>query len=428
MIDPNLIRRELDDTARRLAVRGFELDVKRLRALEEERKAVQVRTQELQNERNVRSKAIGKAKAAGEDIQPLVTEVSRLGQALKESETRLNQIQAALNDILLGIPNLTHESVPVGQSEEDNREERRVGEPPRFDFEIKDHVDLGEGLGYMDFELAGKLAGSRFVTFSGPIAKLHRALARFMLDLHVEEHGYTEVYVPFLVNPETLTGTGQLPKFGDDLFHIENADFYLIPTAEVPVTNIVRDRIVEASELPLKFVCHTPCFRSEAGSYGKDTRGMLRQHQFEKVELVHIVRPEDSYDALEELTGHAEEVLKRLELPYRVVTLCTGDIGFGAAKTYDIEVWMPAQDRYREISSCSNCEDFQARRMKARWRNPASGKPELVHTLNGSGLAVGRTLIALMENFQQADGSIRIPDALKAYMDGAELIGPDRKN
>ncbi|MDX1529025.1 MAG: serine--tRNA ligase, partial [Gammaproteobacteria bacterium] len=386
MIDPNLLRKDLDATAKRLATRGFKLDVSRLRALEEERKAVQVRTQELQNERNVRSKAIGKAKASGEDIQPLVKEVSRLGDALKESESRLNQIQAALNDILLGIPNLTHESVPVGNSEEDNREERRVGTPAKLDFEIKDHVDLGAGLGFMDFELAGKLAGSRFVTFSGPIAKLHRALARFMLDLHVNEHGYTEIYVPFLVNPETLTGTGQLPKFGEDLFHIENADFYLIPTAEVPVTNVVRDRIVEAAELPLKFVCHTPCFRSEAGSYGKDTRGMLRQHQFEKVELVHIVRPQDSYDALEELTTNAEEVLKRLELPYRVVTLCTGDIGFGAAKTYDIEVWMPGQDRYREISSCSNCEDFQARRMMARWRNPDSGKPELVHTLNGSGL------------------------------------------
>ncbi|HSS66790.1 MAG TPA: serine--tRNA ligase [Gammaproteobacteria bacterium] len=428
MIDPNLLRKEPDETARRLSARGFELDVKRLRALEEERKAVQVRTQELQNERNVRSRAIGKAKAAGEDIEPLVKEVSRLGDALKESEGRLSRIQAALNDILLGIPNLTHESVPVGNSEEDNREERRVGEPPKFDFQVRDHVDLGAGLGHMDFELAGKLAGSRFVTFSGPVAKLHRALARFMLDLHVDQHGYTEVYVPFLVNAETLIGTGQLPKFGEDLFHIENADLYLIPTAEVPVTNIVRDRIVEAGELPLKFVSHTPCFRSEAGSYGKDTRGMLRQHQFEKVELVHIVRPHDSYDALEELTANAEEVLKRLDLPYRVVTLCTADIGFGAAKTYDIEVWMPAQDRYREISSCSNCEDFQARRMKARWRNPESGKPELVHTLNGSGLAVGRTLIALMENYQQADGSIRIPGALKDYMDGVELIAADGKS
>ncbi len=428
MIDPNTLRKDLKATALRLAARGYKLDVPRLSALEEERKAVQVRTQELQNERNVRSKAIGKAKAAGQDIEPLLKEVSRLGDALKESDSRLNQIQAALNDILLGIPNLTHESVPQGKSEEDNREERRVGKPPRFDFEVKDHVDLGVGSSHMDFELAGKLAGSRFVTFSGPIAKLHRALARFMLDLHVNEHGYTEVYVPFLVNSETLTGTGQLPKFGEDLFHLENTDFYLIPTAEVPVTNIVRDRIVEASELPLKYVSHTPCFRSEAGSYGKDTRGMLRQHQFEKVELVQIVRPQESYDALEALTGHAEEVLKRLELPYRVVTLCTGDIGFGAAKTYDIEVWMPAQDRYREISSCSNCEDFQARRMKARWRNPESGKPELVHTLNGSGLAVGRTLIALMENYQQADGSILIPDALKGYMDGAELIGPDKKN
>lgn len=424
MIDPTLLRKDLDGTARRLATRGYRLDTERVRTLEQERKQVQVRTQALQNERNVRSKAIGKAKAAGESIDPLVAEVSRLGDELKASAARLEEIQTALDDILLDIPNLTHASVPAGDSEEDNRQERHHGEPPRFDFEIRDHVDLGAGLGQMDFELSGRLAGSRFVTLSGPIAKLHRALARFMLDLHVDEHGYTEVYVPFLVNPETLTGTGQLPKFGDDLFHVEAQDLYLIPTAEVPLTNLVRDRIIDAGELPLRFVSHTPCFRSEAGSYGKDTRGMLRQHQFEKVELVHIVRPEDSYDALEELTANAETVLKKLELPYRVMTLCTGDMGFGAAKTYDIEVWMPAQGRYREISSCSNCEDFQARRMKARWRNPGTGKPELVHTLNGSGLAVGRTLIALMENFQQQDGSIRIPDALQGYLDGVTRIGP----
>jgi seryl-tRNA synthetase len=422
MIDPNLFRKDIEETARQLSRRGFDLDVARVSGLEEERKQVQVRTQELQNERNVRSKAIGKAKAAGDAIEPLVKEVSRLGEELKTSEARLQDIQSQLNEIFFGIPNLAHDSVPQGNSEADNREERRWGEPPGFDFEPRDHADLGPALGYMDFERAGKLAGSRFVTMSGPLAKLHRVLTRFMIELHTGEHGYTEVYVPYLVNAETLTGTGQLPKFGEDLFHVEANDLYLIPTAEVPVTNLAADRIIDADELPLKFVCHTPCFRSEAGSYGKDARGMLRQHQFEKVELVHVVRPDASYEALEELTGHAETVLKRLELPYRLVTLCTGDMGFGAAKTYDIEVWMPAQYRYREISSCSNCEDFQARRMKARWRNPDTGKPELVHTLNGSALAVGRTLIALMENFQQADGSIAIPDALRGHMDGAERI------
>jgi len=422
MIDPNLLRKNIEETARQLSRRGFDLDVARVAGLEEERKQVQVRTQELQNERNVRSKAIGKAKAAGEAIDPLIEEVSRLGEELKASEARLEDIQWLLNEILFGIPNLAHDSVPQGDSEADNREERRWGEPPGFDFEPKDHADLGPALGYMDFERAGKLAGSRFVIMSGPLAKLHRVLTRFMIELHTSEHGYTEVYVPYLVNAETLTGTGQLPKFGEDLFHIEAEGLYLIPTAEVPVTNMAADRIIDADELPLKFVCHTPCFRSEAGSYGKDARGMLRQHQFEKVELVQVTRPDASYDALEELTGHAETVLKQLELPYRLVTLCTGDMGFGAAKTYDIEVWMPAQNRYREISSCSNCEDFQARRMKARWRNPDTGKPELVHTLNGSALAVGRTLIALMENFQQADGSIAIPDALRGYMDGAERV------
>jgi seryl-tRNA synthetase len=422
MIDPNLLRKDIEETARQLSRRGFDLDVVRVSGLEDERKQVQVRTQELQNERNVRSKAIGKAKAAGEAIEALVEEVSRLGEELKTSEARLEEIQSLLNEILFGIPNLAHDSVPQGDSEADNREERRWGEPPGFDFEPQDHADLGPALGYMDFERAGKLAGSRFVTMSGPLAKLHRVLTRFMIELHTSEHGYTEVYVPYLVNAQTLTGTGQLPKFGEDLFHIEAEDLYLIPTAEVPVTNLAADRIIDADELPLKFVCHTPCFRSEAGSYGKDARGMLRQHQFEKVELVQVVRPDASYDALEELTGHAETVLKQLELPYRLVTLCTGDMGFGAAKTYDIEVWMPAQNRYREISSCSNCEDFQARRMKARWRNPSTGKPELVHTLNGSALAVGRTLIAIMENFQQADGSIAIPDALRGHMGGEERI------
>jgi seryl-tRNA synthetase len=424
MIDPQLLRRDLEGTAARLAGRGFRLDTAAYSALETERKAVQTRTQELQSERNARSKAIGKAKAAGEDIGPLLAEVGRLGDDLKASEQRLREIQEALDDIAMGIPNLPHESVPVGRDEDDNREERRRGELPVMDFEPKDHVDLGAALGGMDFESAALLAGSRFVTLSGPVARLHRALAQFMLDLHTVEHGYQETIVPLLVNADTLTGTGQLPKFGEDLFQVAEQGYYLIPTAEVPLTNLVRGRILDAEALPLKLVGHTPCFRSEAGSHGKDVRGMLRQHQFEKVELVHVVRPDDSYRALEELTEHAETVLQRLELPYRVVTLCTGDMGFGAAKTYDIEVWLPGQQRYREISSCSNCEDFQARRMLARFRNPDSGKPELVHTLNGSGLAVGRTLIALLENHQQEDGSIRLPPALRPYLGGADRLGP----
>ena len=344
-----------------------------------------------------------------------------LGDELKASEARLADIQAELEGFMYGVPNLVHDSVPEGLSEDDNREERRVGEPPVFDFEPKDHVDLGARLG-MDFEQGGKLAGSRFVTLAGPLARLHRALAQFMLDLHITEHGYTEAYVPYLVNAAALTGTGQLPKFGDDLFQVPEQGLYLIPTAEVPLTNFAANRILEADALPLQLCAHTPCFRSEAGSYGRDVRGMLRQHQFDKVELVHVVEPDKSYDALEALTGHAEIILQRLELPYRVVTLSTGDIGFGAAKTYDIEVWLPGQQTYREISSCSNCEDFQARRMKARWRNPATGKPELVHTLNGSALAVGRTLIAVLENGQQADGRVRVPDALKAYMGGLEVL------
>jgi len=422
MLDPMLFRRELEDTARRLAARGFELDTARFAALEAERKQVQVRTEELRGERNTRSKSIGRAKAAGEDIEPLLAEVGRLGDELKASEARLGEIQGELDSVLMSTPNLAHETVPVGASEDDNREERRWGEPPALDFEPRDHVDLGEALGGIDFELAGRLSGSRFTSLSGPLARLHRALIQFMLDVHTLEHGYREVYVPYLVNSATLTGTGQLPKFGEDLFHVDGHDLYLIPTAEVPLTNIAAGKILDAGGLPLRFACHSPCFRSEAGSYGKDTRGMLRQHQFEKVELVHVVHPERSYEALEELVGHAETVLQRLGLPYRVVTLCTGDIGAGAAKTYDIEVWLPGQQRYREISSCSNCEAFQARRMKARYRNPDTGKPELVHTLNGSGVAAGRALIAVMENFQTADGRVRVPEVLLPYMAGTEVI------
>ena len=422
MLDPNVLRKDLAGTAARLRLQGFELDVVRVEQLEGQRKEVQGRTQTLQNERNVRSKEIGQAKAKGEDIAPLLAQVSDMGDELKTCEASLNQIRADLDAILMAVPNLTHESVPEGSSEDDNREERRWGEPTKFNFEPKDHVDIGEGLGQIDFDLASKLTGSRFVTLKGPLVKLQRALAHFMIDLHCDEHGYTEVYVPFMVNAQTLTGTGQLPKFEEDLFKVGDQGYYLIPTAEVPVTNIGRDRIFEADELPSRFVCHTPCFRSEAGSYGRDTRGMLRQHQFEKVELVQLVEPHRSYEALEQLTGHAETVLQRLELPYRVITLCAGDIGFGAAKTYDLEVWLPGQDTYREISSCSNCEDFQARRMKARWRNPDTGKPELLHTLNGSGVATGRALIAVIENYQTEDGHIRVPTVLQPYMGGKTLI------
>ena len=405
-----------------MAARGVELDTDRIASLEAERRAVQERTQALQNERNTGSKAIGRAKSRGEDVEPLLADVARLGDELKSVEGRLSELQAELERIALEVPNLTHVSVPEGRNEDDNREERRVGEPPRFDFEPKDHTDLGTDLGEIDFELAARLSGSRFVTLNGTLARLHRALIQFMLDVHTREHGYREIYIPYLVSPEVLQGTGQLPKFAGDLFRIDGHDLYLIPTAEVPVTNVARDRIVEADELPMRFVCHSPCFRSEAGSYGKDTRGMLRQHQFEKVELVHIVRPDASYEALETLTAHAETILQRLGLAYRVVTLCTGDIGFAAAKTYDIEVWLPGQQRYREISSCSNCEAFQARRMRARWRNPETGRPEPVHTLNGSGVAIGRALIAVMECYQQADGSIRVPPALVPYMGGTTVI------
>jgi seryl-tRNA synthetase len=425
MLDPRLLRNELETTAAQLARRGVVLDQEKIAQLENRRKELQVAAQELQSERNSRSKSIGKAKAAGEDIQPLLAQVSDLGEKLKAAEEELGAVQQELQSIVLGIPNIPAADVPEGTDEADNREERRWGEPPKFDFEPKDHVDLGTGLGMMDFETAAKVTGSRFTVMSGPLARLQRALTQFMLNTHTKEHGYTETYVPFIVNAESLQGTGQLPKFEEDLFKLcVDSDYYLIPTAEVPITNIVRDTIIEADYMPRKYVAHTPCFRSEAGSYGKDTRGMIRQHQFEKVELVQVVRPEESEQALEQLTGHAEIILQKLELPYRVVTLCSGDLGFSATKTYDLEVWLPAQDTYREISSCSNFGDFQARRLQARWRNPESGKPELVHTLNGSGLAVGRTLVALMENYQQADGSIRIPKVLQHYMAGVEVITP----
>ncbi len=422
MLDPQLLRTHLDEVVEALRKRGLEFDRETFERLEEQRKRLQVQTQELQQRRNERSKAIGQAKARGEDIQPLLEEVAGLGEQLKASEEALAGVQAQLQEILLFTPNLPHESVPPGADEEDNVEVRRWGEPPAFDFEPRDHVDLGEGLGMMDFELAARIARSRFVTMNGPLARMHRALIQLMLDTHTTEHGYSETYVPYLVNSKAMTGTGQLPKFAEDLFRVEGFDLWLIPTAEVPVTNLAADSILEADDLPRRMVCHTPCFRSEAGSYGKDVRGMIRQHQFEKVELVQLRRPEESWAALEELTGHAETILKKLELPYRVVTLCGGDLGFSSAKTYDIEVWLPGQGRYREISSCSNFLDFQARRMKARWRNPETGRPEYLHTLNGSGLAVGRALIAVMENYQQADGSIRVPEALRPYMGGVEEI------
>ena len=420
MLDPNRFRRELDATATALARRYFDLDVDAIRSLETDRRDLQTRVESLRNERNIRSRAIGKAKAAGEDVQPLLADISRLGEELEAAEKGLGQVRGRLDAIALEVPNLPHPSVPSGRTEAENIEVRQWGTLPGFDFEPRDHVELGaEG---MDFETAARLSGSRFVTLFGPIARLHRALTQFMLDLHTREHGYTEVYTPYLVHPRTLQGTGQLPKFEQDLFGVAGHDLRLIPTAEVPLTNIVRERILDADELPMKFVAHTPCFRSEAGSHGRDTRGMLRQHQFDKVELVHVVRPEDSYDALEELTAHAETVLRRLELPYRVVVLSTGDMGFAAAKTYDLEVWLPGQQRYREISSCSNCECFQARRMRARWRVPEGKGTAPVHTLNGSGLAVGRTLIAVLENFQDASGRVRIPDALRPFMDGTESL------
>jgi len=423
MLDPSLLKNDIDNTAEALVSRGYNLDVDAFKALEGRRKEQQTLTESLQAMRNARSKEIGRAKAEGEDIQPLLEEVAGLSDKIKQAEAALNQILVELEDLQSAIPNIPHESVPLGKSEDDNLEIRRWGEPKPYPFKPKDHVDLGQKLGLIDFDLGAKLTGSRFVVMKGAVAQLHRALIQFMLDLHTDDHGYTEVNVPYLVNSESLYGTGQLPKFEIDLFAV-NSDpqYYLIPTAEVPVTNFVRNTIVDESDLPLQMVAHTPCFRSEAGSYGKDTRGMIRQHQFEKVELVQIVKPENSYDALERLTGHAEKVLQLLELPYRVVVLCTGDMGFGAAKTYDIEVWLPGQERYREISSCSNLEAFQARRMAARWRNPESGKPELVHTLNGSALAVGRTLVAVVENYQQEDGTITIPDVLRKYMGNKKII------
>ena len=424
MLDIQLLRSDLENVANRLASRGFALDAATFQALEMERKTIQTRTQELQAKRNATSKQIGQAKSKGEDVSAIMAEVANLGDELKAAEVSLEVIQARMNEILLTIPNLPHETTPAGKSENDNVEVRRVGTPRSFDFPVRDHVDVGEGLGQLDFGTAAKISGARFSVMRGQLARLHRALAQFMLDAHTQEHGYTEVYVPYLVNADSMRGTGQLPKFEADLFAVqknETEKLYLIPTAEVPVTNMVRDEIVALESLPLKFVSHTPCFRSEAGSYGRDTRGMIRQHQFDKVELVQIVHPAKSYEALEELTGHAETILKKLALPYRVMALCGGDMGFSAAKTYDLEVWLPAQDAYREISSCSNFEAFQARRMQARYRNE-KGKPELVHTINGSGLAVGRTLVAILENYQRADGGVDIPAALQAYMGGQTII------
>ena len=426
MLDSKLVRTQLTEIAERLATRGFALDVARFEALESQRKSVQVRTEQLQAERNSRSKSIGQAKARGEDIAPLLAEVDQMGSDLEAGKRELDAIQNELDNLLLNIPNLPHESVPVGADEDDNVEVARWGTPRSFDFEIKDHVALGEQHGWLDFETAAKLSGARFALLRGPIARLHRALAQFMINLHTGEHGYEEAYTPYLVQAPALQGTGQLPKFEEDLFKIQRedqADLYLIPTAEVSLTNIVAGEILDAKQLPLKFVAHTPCFRSEAGASGRDTRGMIRQHQFDKVEMVQIVEPSKSFEALEGMTANAERVLQLLELPYRKLALCTGDMGFSAVKTYDLEVWVPSQDKYREISSCSNCGDFQARRMQARYRNPETGKPELLHTLNGSGLAVGRTLVAVLENYQQADGSIRVPEVLKPYMGGIEVIG-----
>jgi seryl-tRNA synthetase len=425
MLDPQLLRGALADTVARLkATRGFDFDAGAWEALETERKALQGRTQELQNLRNTRSKAIGQAKARGEDVSALMSEVAGLGDELKSSETRLEAIRDAMESMALGVPNLPHASVPVGKDEHDNVELKRVGEPRRFDFTPRDHIALGERHGWLDAEAGAKLSGSRFTVLRGQLARLHRALAQFMLDLHVNAHGYTECNVPLLVNAESMRGTGQLPKFEEDLFNttVGETRRYLIPTAEVSLTNLVRDEIVEDGALPMLLTAHTPCFRAEAGSYGKDVRGMIRQHQFEKVELVAIARPEESYAVHERMTAHAEAVLEQLGLPYRRMLLCTGDMGFGSARTHDLEVWLPGQDTYREISSISNCEAFQARRMQARWRNPATGKPEPVHTLNGSGVAVGRALVAVMENYQQADGSIEVPAVLRPYLGGLERL------
>lgn len=435
MLDSKLFRTELDETAEKLARRGFTLDVEALRSLEELRKSLQTKTEDLQALRNSRSKSIGQAKAKGdhEEAERIMLEIGTLGADLDEAKAALIELQTQIDGITSAVPNIAHYSVPQGKDEDENVEIARWGEPKSYDFELKDHVDLGEMGDGLDFASAVKITGSRFIVMKGQFARLHRAIAQFMLDLHTEEHGYTEMYVPYLVNTDSLYGTGQMPKFAEDLFHTSPLTeqvsdeplktLSLIPTAEVPVTNMMRDTITDEAELPIKMTAHTPCFRSEAGSYGRDTRGLIRMHQFDKVELVQIVKPEDSMDALEELTGHAEKVLQLLELPYRKVVLCTGDMGFGAAKTYDLEVWVPAQETYREISSCSNCWDFQARRMQARFRRKGEKKPELVHTLNGSGLAVGRTMVAILENYQQADGSIEIPHVLRSYMNGATHIG-----
>ena len=426
MLDIQLLRKDIDGVAKRLADRGYTLDVAAFSALEAERRTNQTRTEDLQARRNTLSKQIGGMKGRGEDTSAVMAEVSGIGDEMKASAAKLEEIQTKLSDLLLGVPNLAHESVPLGNDESGNVEVRRWGTPRQFDFPVKDHVDVGTPLG-LDFETGAKLAGARFTMLRGQIARLHRGLAQFMIDTHTRQHGYTEIYTPYIVNPEILYGTGQLPKFADDMFRVEKGGGentvtqYLISTSEISLTNTVRDSIVEASALPIRLTAHSPCFRSEAGAYGRDTRGLIRQHQFDKVEMVQIVEPETSYDALEQMVGHAETILQKLELPYRVITLCTGDMGFSAAKTYDLEVWLPAQETYREISSCSNTEAFQARRMQARYRN-AQGKPELVHTLNGSGLAVGRTLVAVLENFQNADGSVTVPAALRPYVDGMERL------
>jgi seryl-tRNA synthetase len=425
VIDPKLLRSDPDAVARNLARRGFKLDVEALKALEEKRKPYQVESDRVRSERNANAKAVGMAKGKGQDVAPLIAKGEQLTEQLAVAEANLVAVQEELEQWQLGLPNLLHESVPDGSDESANVEVRRWGEPRKFSFKPRDHIEIGEKLGGLDFEAAARISGSRFVVMKSQVARLHRALAQFMLDLHTSEHGYTEVYVPYLVQKQALLGTGQLPKFEQDLFAVRGEQgFYLIPTAEVPVTNLVREQIVPAEQLPLKYVCHTPCFRSEAGAAGKDTRGMIRNHQFDKVEIVQIVRPADSYAALEELTANAEGVLRRLEIPYRVVALCGGDIGFGSAKTYDLEAWLPAQEKYREISSCSNFEAFQARRMQARWRNPDGGKPEPVHTLNGSGLAVGRALVAVLENYQYEDGSVGVPQVLRPYLGGREVLTP----
>ena len=423
MLDPKLLRNDLAMVVERLRLREFNLDVSRFDSLERQRKELQTATENLQAERKKRSREIGRTKAEGGDIEPLLQEVAAMGDQLDNQKGKLESIQREISDITLSIPNLPDTSVPAGKDDSQNQLVRSWGDPTHFDFEPRDHVDLTHNGKLLDLEVAAKITGSRFAVLNGQLARLHRALIQYMLDIHTEEHGYSEIYVPFIVNRASLLGTGNLPKFEEDLFKLrDERDLYLIPTAEIPVTNIVRDEIIPSDDMPLKYVCHSPCFRSEAGSYGKDTRGMIRQHQFEKVELVQMVKPDDSWTALEELTGHAEVILQKLSLPYRVVNLCSGDLGFSAAKTYDLEVWLPGQGRYREISSCSNFLDFQARRMQARWRNPDTGRPELLHTLNGSGLAIGRTLVAILENYQQEDGTVRIPQILQSYMGGLTAI------